>query len=373
VASPSTETPPSASPSAAAVAGPLTGSWRVRRVLALDDRSALVPGAAFTDEQYTIRASCDSEPCPEIVVSSTPAGRSRPITETTLRRDGDRYVSAASEGVDVPCQNGFGDQVPGGAKASSVLTLWLTSVRPAGTAVETQGLVGTLDLALTPTDLGTSAGCTATAAGYELAGKRGAVAVNDGVKPPSEIPAGVETAALPEIDAAIPNATVRYFDVEGTTSVELGESIGRGALKACGAIRYEWIEGDPTPAACTITHFPDFDSAIDERTSGGSCTIRANPEVSFTVYLPRWSAPSRVPAVLVGWWRDTVEFIRAHEAGHVRISIDHTERLDDQLDGARCDRADEIIQDWAQGLSASQESYDRREYQKAWPEPPNGV
>jgi hypothetical protein len=76
--------------------------------------------------------------------------------------------------------------------------------------------------------------------------------------------------------------------------------------------------------------------------------------------------------VLIDWWRATVEFIRVHEAGHVEISLDHTERLDDALDGARCDRAEAIIQDWASELSAAQEGFDRVEYQRPWPEPPPG-
>jgi predicted secreted Zn-dependent protease len=369
-ASPPASPRPSAPP---AVAGELDGSWRVRRVLALDDRGTLVPGATFTDEVYAISASCDAEPCPEIVVRATPAGRARPVTETTLRRDGDAYVSDASAGVDVPCQNGFGDRVPGGATATTTMRLWLASVRPAGSAVETLTLVGTLDLAITPTDLGASAGCTPQSAAYDLTGKRGAVAIIGGQKPPTEIPDGVETAALPDVDAAIRGATVVYFDVEGTTVADLDEAIGNGAMRACGAIRYEWIEGDPTPAACTVTHFPDFETALRERGSGDACRLQSDAEVRFTVHLPRWSSPARVPAVLIEWWRETVEFIRVHEAGHVRISLDHTERLDDRLDGARCDDAEDIIQEWAKDLSEAQEAFDRVEYQKPWPEPPPGA
>lgn len=368
-----TPTPAATSTPATAIRGPLAGSWRVRRTLAVEDRSAFLPGAVFAEEAYRIVASCPSEPCQTIEVRATPAGRAGPLTTTTLQRDGDRYVSAATPLADVPCRNAAGDRVPGGARASSTLRLWLTTVRPTGSAVETEALRGALELELTPTPIGTSAGCAPDSAAYDLSGTRGSIAVVDRPRTASEIPPGVATAPLPDIATAIAGADIDYFDVEGTTVADLMASMGRGALRACGGIDYEWVEGDDTPAACTITAFPDFEAELEERTSGdGRCTIESNAQIRFTVHLPRWTGPARVPARLLDWWRETVLFIRDHEAEHVRISQDHAVGLDERLDGADCDAVDRIVRNWARVLSEAQEAFDRREYARPWPEAPAG-
>ena len=208
---------------------------------------------------------------------------------------------------------------------------------------------------------------------YGLNGVRGAVAVVGTTRASSDIPAGVATAPLPEIDAAIAGAEMAYFDVEGTTVDELIEAVGRGALRACGGIDYEWLEGDTTPSACTITRFPQFGSEIEETLGAdGACRIEADPHVSFIIHIPRWSGPERVPAAIVDWWRATILFIRDHEAGHVRISQDHAVGLEERLDGAPCDAAERIVQNWAAALGDAQEFYDRREYVKPWPVAPAG-
>jgi hypothetical protein len=368
-ASPSASTTPTD-----AISGPLAGQWRVRRALAVEDRSVLLPGAAFAEEAFRIVPSCSAEPCASIEVQATPIGRSRPVTTTTLERDGDRYASTATAVAAVPCRNTDGDQVPGGADATSTLRLWLASVRPSGSAVETVGLQGVLELALTPTPIGRSAGCEPDLAVYDLSGKRGAVAVMDRPRTGGDIPAGVATVPLPDIDASIRGADVDYFEVEGTTVDELMESVGRGALRACGGIDYEWLDGDNTPAACTITAFPDIASELEERTDGdGECRIESNATIRFTVHLPRWSGPDRVPARMIDWWRETVLFIRDHEAEHVRISLDHAVGLDERLDGAACDAVDRIVRNWVRILGEAQESFDRREYARPWPEAPAGA
>ena len=365
---------PVASPTAAAVIDePLAGPWRVRRVLSDADRELFLPGAAFSDDQYRITPDCAAEPCPSIEVSATPAGRAGPVTTTVLQRDGDRYASAAVALADVPCRNAAGDQIPGGATSTSTIRLWLATVQPAGTAVKTTSLQGVVELGLEPTAIGVAAGCEGRVATYDLTGVRGAVAIVGSVRASSDIPAGVATAPLPEIDASIRGAEMAYFDVEGTTVDELIESVGRGALRACGGIDYEWLDGDTTPSACTITGFPQFGSEIEETLGAdGACRIEADPNVSFVIHIPRWSGPERVPAVLIDWWRATVRFIRDHEAGHVRISQDHAVGLEERLDGAPCDAAERIVQNWAAALGDAQEFYDRREYVKPWPEAPVG-
>jgi predicted secreted Zn-dependent protease len=372
-----TPRPPTPSATPAPVAGPLAGVWRVRKILALEDRSALIPGAAFDEEAFVVTPDCDSEPCPSVEVRMTPLGRAEPVTIAVLERDGDRYVSAAQAENEGPCLDEDGDRVLGGATVTSTLRLWLASVRAAGTAVETTQLMGSLELQLDPTDVGSAAGCAAQTAAYELTGRREAVAVRTDPLPEVDEPPNTAggLANLPSISVKVTGVEITYFPIEGDTLAELAASLANGGLKACGAINYEWHRGEDRPAACAITAFPGFEEAIERRTdaSSGTCKIvESTVKARFSIHFPRWTAPKRVPKRLLAWWREVVEFIRDHEAQHVVISRDHVKRLNASLVGAGCSETGEIVGAWADRLSSAQEEFDRVEYQRPWPVPPAG-
>lgn len=355
--------------------GPVGGVWRIRKILSLEDRSALIPGAAFDEEAYVVKPDCDDEPCPSIEVRMTPLGRSQPVSIANLERDGNRYVSAARAENEGPCLDEDGDAIRGGAKVTSIMRLWLSTVRASGSAVETTEMRGSLDLDLEPTPVGSAAGCLPQTAAYELSGRREAVAVRDAPLPDVEQPPNTAggLANLPRISVKVNGAEVIYFEIEGDTVAELGSSLANGGVQSCGAINYEWHEGDTRPAACAVTSFPDIEDAVDQRVSNGNCTIaKSTIRGKFAVHMPRWVAPKRVPKRLLAWWREIVEFIRDHEAGHVVINLNHLERLNKRLVGEDCEDADSIIGRWAKELSSAQEEYDRKEYQKPWPEPPAG-
>ncbi len=355
--------------------GPVGGVWRVRKILSIEHRSELIPGAAFDEEAYLVKPDCDDEPCPSIEVRMTPLGRSQPVTIANLERDGNRYVSAARAENEGPCLDEDGDAIRGGAKVTSIMRLWLSTVRASGSAVETTEMRGSLDLDLEPTPVGSAAGCLPQTAAYELSGRREAVAVRDDPLPDVEGPPNTAggLANLPRISVKVNGAEVVYFEIEGDTVAELGASLADGGVQSCGAINYEWHEGDARPAACTVTSFPDIEDAIDQRVTNGNCTIaKSTIRGKFAVHMPRWVAPKRVPKRLLAWWREIVEFIRDHEAGHVDINLDHLERLNKRLVGEDCEDADSIIGRWAKDLSSAQEEFDRVEYQKPWPEAPAG-
>lgn len=378
-ASPSAR-PPAATPvpSATPLAEPLpiAGTWRVRKVLSRESRSALIPGSTFDDEAFVVTPDCENEPCPTVEIAITPLGRAQPVTVAALTREGDRYVSAAQAENEGPCLDAFGDRVQGGATVSSTMRLWAARVRPQGTAVESVQLMGSIDLRLAPTTIGSAAGCVEETATYELTGRRGEVAVRGDPPPERDLPPNMAggVAELPSISVKVAGATVSYFPIDGDTTRELVRNLAAGGVKACGAINYEWNRGDDRPAACAITAFPNAEGRMERRHgASGGCTIRkAAVTARFTIHFPRWATPERVPARLLAWWRKVVLFIRDHEAGHVRISRDHLKRLNARLTGARCAEADSIIGDWARELSSAHEAYDRREYAEPWPVPPLG-
>ena len=201
---------PTASPPPVAELGPVGGVWRIRKILSLHDRSALIPGAAFDEEAYDIRPDCDAEPCPSIEVRMTPLGRSKPVSIATLERDGNRYVSAARAENEGPCINDAGDAIRGGATVTSIIRLWLSTIRAEGSAVETTEMRGSLELDLSPTEVGSAAGCVEQTAAYELSGRREAVAVRDAPLPDVEQPPNTAggVADLPAISVNVSGADV---------------------------------------------------------------------------------------------------------------------------------------------------------------------
>jgi len=377
-AAPSEGAGPSAS--AAAELLPISGVWRVRKVLrAGTGTSTEVDDPAFDEETYSVQASCDQEPCDTVKVTTTPLGLTSPASVIDMTRDGAIYTSSGQLAQASSCVSGFGDRVDGGVNTASTLRLWVTTDRPAGSSVASVALHGSVDLAITPTPIGEAAGCEPDTADFELTGRREEVAVRDpdgGTAGPNlQPPAGAALVRLPSLSARVPGATVRYFDVVGDTSAELAESVGRGGAKACGMINYEWFRGDARPSACTLTRVSDIDQSIrySASVSSSSCRIRqADITTNYVVYIPRWSDPSRVPKRLLDWWRKIIVFIADHEAGHVRIGRTYIRQLDQRLVGKPCKDVSSIIRSWASQHAAAQEAYDRSEYSKPWPQPAAG-
>jgi predicted secreted Zn-dependent protease len=371
-----TSTPtPSASPVAELL--PIAGTWRVRKVLAQDDRTGLISDRTFDQETYSITVGCSEEPCDTVEVTTTPLGLASPAKTTKLTRDGAFYASGNQAPETIDCRTVEGDRVAGGATAKTSLRLWIATDRPSGTSVKLTVLKGDIELVITPTSVGEAAGCESQTASFELSGRREDVAVRDPTGPTQldlKPPRSATLVRLPKLSTPIANATVYYFGVTGDTSLELALSVARGGTKACGLIDYEWFRGDARPSACAITYMTDVDESITTGTdSSGACRITsARFQSRYVVNMPRWTGPARVPKRLLDWWRKIINFIAVHEGGHVKIGREYIKKLNVRLKGKDCTGADEIIQAWAKLHSAAQEAYDRAEYQKPWPQPAAG-
>jgi predicted secreted Zn-dependent protease len=377
--SPSNGTSSSPTPSASPVAEllPIAGTWRVRKVLAREDRTGLISDRTFDEETYSIAVGCDAEPCDTVELTTTPLGLASPAKTTKLTRDGAFYSSADEAAETIDCRTVEGDRVAGGATAKNTLRLWIATDRPAGTSVKLTVLKGDIGLVVTPTSVGESAGCEAQTATFELSGRREEVAIRDPNGPTQldlKPPPGAALVRLPRLTARIANATIHYFAITGDTSPELAVSVARGGATACGVIDYEWFRGDARPSACTITYLTDTAESIrTSLDSTGTCRITAARFQSrYVVNMPRWTAPARVPKRLLDWWRRIVNFIAVHEGQHVKIGRDYIKKLNARLRGKDCTQADEIIQAWAKQHSAAQEAFDRSEYSKPWPQPAAG-
>ena len=229
-----------------------------------------------------------------------------------------------------------------------------------------------------PTPIGESAGCESQAASFDLTGRREVVAVHDpggsaGDGPDRKPPAGATLVRLPRIDPNVNGATVDFFDIAGDTAFELVASVGRSGAKACGLIDYEWFRGDARPSACTLTRVSDTRQSI--KTSVSAWHLPRDQCEHPSVVRDPYAALDRAgprPERLLGWWRQIVDKIADHEAGHIRIGRDYVRRLNARLDGKPCGDVTSIIRSWVQQHAAAQEAYDRAEYAKSWPQPAFG-
>jgi predicted secreted Zn-dependent protease len=367
-----------ASPSSAAELLPIAGVWRVRKTLSAEDRSGLITDPAFDEETYSVKAGCPDEPCDSLEVTTTPLGLTSPATVIQLARKGATYASTTQPAVAASCLSSDGSRVDGGASATSTLELWMATDRPAGPSVASTVLRGVVELDVLPTPIGESAGCQPLTASFDLTGRREEVAVRDpnggAVGPDIKPPTGAALVRLPSLNVTVKGAKIDYFGVTGDTSRELAASIARGGVKACGAIDYEWFRGDARPAACVVTRVSDTRQSIRTRTSAaGACRITsATITASYTIHMPRWTEPTRVPKRLLDWWRKIVDFIADHEAGHVRIGGDYIKKLNARLVGKPCEDISAIIRSWVTQHAEAQEAYDRGEYSRAWPTPAAG-
>ena len=367
-----------ASPTSAAELLPIAGVWRVRKTLSAEDQSGLITDPAFDEETYSVEAGCPDEPCDSLEVTTTPLGLTSPATVIQLSREDATYASTAQPAVAASCLSSDGSRVDGGASATSILELWIATERPAGTSVASTVLRGVLEVEVTPTPIGESAGCQSLTASFDLTGRREEVAVRDpnggAIGPDVRPPTGAALVRLPSLSVTVKGATIDYFGVTGDTSRELAASIARGGVKACGAIDYEWFRGDARPAACVMTRVSDTRQSIRTRTSAsGACRITsATITASYTIHMPRWTEPARVPKRLLDWWRKIVDFIADHEAGHVRVGRDYIKKLNARLVGKPCEDINAIIRSWVTQHAEAQEAYDRGEYSRAWPTPAVG-
>jgi predicted secreted Zn-dependent protease len=229
-------------------------------------------------------------------------------------------------------------------------------------------LAGTVDYTATVSASEEGLGCRGWTARYLLSGRRENVRLTP---PPPPTPAPDSLVDLPGLSVeAVPGATILYFPVSGSTVSELRSSMAAAGVKACGEITYEWWSGSKEPAGCEVTTFEQTLEGLYD--PAGVCHLTGDLSLSYTVHIPRWVAPSRVPAPLLDWWRVVIVFIRDHEAGHVAISQRYDRLLDDRLAAATCDTVNSVLDQWVSELNAAQEAYDRAQYKIPWPRPPSG-
>jgi predicted secreted Zn-dependent protease len=161
---------------------------------------------------------------------------------------------------------------------------------------------------------------------------------------------------VPAIEAGVHGAdSIRYLPITGTTPSRLMRSATRQGASHCG----EHARG---VIACVMTR-PWLRPSYARDPATGSCTItRVETALLAVAYIPRWTAPRRVPAYLAWWWRRMAPRIGWHEAQHVRIATQHIARFPHLVVGRSCARYGRVARRWTRQLSAAQHAFDLRDY-----------
>lgn len=122
----------------------------------------------------------------------------------------------------------------------------------------------------------------------------------------------------------------RYYDVSGTSVSELRDAIRRLGPQE---------QGQPADALTVW----DLEWTYAERRSAEGCTLRdVRVTLMMTMTLPRWNPPADAPARLVAAWREYLDHVKIHEAGHQAIADQYARRLLTALTGLRAASCDAL-------------------------------
>jgi predicted secreted Zn-dependent protease len=171
-------------------------------------------------------------------------------------------------------------------------------------------------------------------------------------------PPAAATVALPKLSVKIAGATsVKYFAISGSTPKQLIDSATLEARTHCGK----------HAAACVQPGWAVFDVVQQPDPRTGACMVTQMVfKPSYTVWIPRWTGPSRVYPELVDWWREVLDHIAWHEGQHIRIQ----NGMLDQLTFTRmpsCSEFQARFDSWMGSVNTAQDAFDAKE--RSWVAP----
>jgi hypothetical protein len=339
----------------------LSGTWLLRQHLGADARHA---GVYPRELLLEIQPACDDGPC------SVTARLVDPRTDETLSTTPVALAAGYPFSIDEEhgdlCAGPDGRTVEAGAtRATSFEVRVLVRSDTAETVLSVDG-AGRLE----PTKRGRSVDCRETAYAFEVTAEKLTEESRASVTERLTPVARPDLVPLPDFTVKLKGARMVYYPVKGTSASQLADDWAQlsSKKKYCGKIDYEWHAGSRQTTSCLKVKWTTT-TTQRTNTATGSCTVvGVDLNSRFTMPIARWTGPALVPRVLVTWWKATQEYVRDHEAGHLKIDRAWFKKLKGRLDGAACSKVDAIIKKWNKQVEAAQEAYDKREYARSdWP------
>jgi predicted secreted Zn-dependent protease len=162
---------------------------------------------------------------------------------------------------------------------------------------------------------------------------------------------------------------VKYYAISGANASALVLAMSAKGPAVCGLA---------DALACFFSSFTyTYSGGVDYQpgTTGtglnaGVCSVSSvNLTPAYTIYLPQWTGPSRVPAALVVWWKTVFDHIVWHESQHLAIARSYVQKLEAAIMGGPCDQAgqDKAVAAVQARLNAAQDAFDVQQESWTWP------
>ena len=160
-----------------------------------------------------------------------------------------------------------------------------------------------------------------------------------------------DTVALPKFSYPIAGVTVKYFSITGDTPDALTEADETASTQAC--------KGDSL-ACFNDSYRWSFVRLIDM--ASGVCVVKSvDLTASYSITLPNWTGPARVPAALVAWWKLVMDHIVWHESQHLAIALEYAPKIEAALQSSSCAGLNAAAQAVIDDLRAAQNVFDAQQ------------
>jgi len=182
-----------------------------------------------------------------------------------------------------------------------------------------------------------TAACRFSSATATPTSESGAISTPSRVSPPTSAVAG---------SLNIPNATVVYYDIAGSSEAEL-----RAELNAKSPVGYDGYKGDATTNWFIRWDWPGYGTM--------SCDL-SNATVTYEieVIFPRWTSPDDAPSDLVAKWANFSRALAGHEANHADFVVANYLSVLAAIRSATCDTADAAASSALEPIRQHDREYD---------------
>jgi predicted secreted Zn-dependent protease len=157
-------------------------------------------------------------------------------------------------------------------------------------------------------------------------------------------PVNISPANIEVVD--IPNATIIYYDITGSTEDEL-----RAQLNTLGPVGYDGYKGDATTEWFIRWNWPGYGTSTCDL---GAADISHDIKVVF----PRWSPNADASPDLIAKWAAYTKVLAEHEKGHVDSVLENFPAIVDAIKGATCETADSVGNEFLKELRQFDVEYD---------------
>ena len=149
--------------------------------------------------------------------------------------------------------------------------------------------------------------------------------------------------------------TISTYEVSGDTPSEISSSIGANGPYL------KWLGGNAAGQTEMKSAY-----GFSYRSGSGACqiVITSSPAIrlTYTIVLPRWTAPSGAPPTTIRWWNAFLRGIATHEKVHVDIYRSTAARLNSALASSTCANAERHLDAVWNDAQRENCEFDMKEY-----------